>query len=65
MTESHEVVVVRGPSARLGRDLDNAARGQRGASRLRPTRARVGVGRAGRGHDYVCGVWLLARSPGP
>jgi hypothetical protein len=68
MTESHEVVVVRGPSARSGRDLDNVARGQHGhagSTRGEPAPTRAGVGRMGRGHGCVRGVRLLARSPGP
>jgi hypothetical protein len=55
MIESHEVVTVRGPSARSGRGLDNAAQGQRGH-----------VGRAGSDpHDHarVRGARLLAWSP--
>jgi hypothetical protein len=63
MTELREVVTIRGSSARLGRGLDNTARGQcshGGSTWGEPAPTRVGVG-----HGRVRGARLLARSPGP
>jgi hypothetical protein len=54
MTESCEVVVVRGPSARLGRGLDNAARGQCGHA------GRAGSDPCGRAWESV--TWARSRS---
>jgi hypothetical protein len=65
MTESREVMVMRGPSAQSGRGLDNAAWGQRG--HVRSTWGEPALTRAGARGSRSRRVRsrLLARSPGP